>query len=98
MNNGIENLKEKNIIIFGAAAVAYSTYKALSYLGYNIMCFAVSKKEDNPKSLDGIDVVSIDEIISYLENYDYNAYKDNDEKKFAEIRKKIYTANMILKS
>lgn len=57
-------LKENQIVIYGAQAIAYSTYKAMAKRGKDTLAFVVTKKEGNPERLDGIPVLSMREFFS----------------------------------
>lgn len=60
------------IIIYGAQAVAFSTYKVLSKKGYDVLFFVVTKKEGNPSRLEDKAVISLDEFLSWCEKHDEN--------------------------
>ena len=63
------NKGAERIVIYGAQAVAFSTYKALSSLGYEVLFFVVSEKEGNPACLENTDVISLSEFLSWcIEN------------------------------
>lgn len=64
-----KNHSAERIVIYGAQAVAFSTYKALSSLGYEVLFFVVSEKEGNPDRLENTDVISLSEFLSWcIEN------------------------------
>ena len=62
--------KDKNIIVYGAGK--YGKTIIGPYLNaendYNLLCFAVSNKEENPKEICGIPVFGIEELIQYKES------------------------------
>lgn len=62
----------ERIVIYGAQAVAFSTYKALSSLGYEVLFFVVSEKKGNPEHLENIDVLSLSEFLSWCKKNNEN--------------------------
>ena len=54
-----------DVAIYGAQAIAFSTYKAIKeiYKEYNMCCFIVTSIDNNPTELDGIPVYSLSELI-----------------------------------
>ncbi|MCR4990271.1 MAG: hypothetical protein K6A38_05335 [Lachnospiraceae bacterium] len=55
--------KHDEYVIYGAQVVAYGAKTAIEYLtGKKPLCFAVGKFEGNPKEIEGIPVILIDEI------------------------------------
>lgn len=61
---GILN-KQKRIVIYGAQAVAFSTYKAMSEMGSTVLFFVVTTKEGNPDRLENVDVIALDEFLKW---------------------------------
>lgn len=68
----IEIMKEpdKNIIVYGAGKFGKTIIAP--YLSnetdYDLLCFAVSNKEENPREICGIPVFGIEELVQYKEN------------------------------
>ena len=61
--------KYKDIVIFGAGRVGMDVAEYLKCIdGINIICFAVSKKADNPDELNGIPVKCVKDITQYKES------------------------------
>ncbi len=50
------------IMIFGAKSAASQTYEAIRYLHFDIKCYLVSERKDNPLQLDGKPVKVFEEI------------------------------------
>lgn len=62
----------ERIVIYGAQAVAFSTYKALSHLGYEVLFFVVSEKEGNSDRLENTDVLSLSEFLAWCSKNNEN--------------------------
>lgn len=54
-----------DVAIYGAQAIAFSTYKAIKeiYKEYNVCCFIVTSTDNNPTELDDIPVYSLSELL-----------------------------------
>lgn len=57
------------IAIYGAQAVAFSTYKAMTQKGNTVLFFVVTNKEGNPDQLEGIEVISLDDFLSWCDEH-----------------------------
>lgn len=55
---------EDEAVIYGAQAVAYSTFRALSRKGLSIKCFVVTEKKGNPDNLGKLPVLSWAEYVA----------------------------------
>lgn len=55
--------RERETVIYGAQAVAYSTYRALKNRGEHVLAFLVTEKEDNPISMAGLPVLTWEEYL-----------------------------------
>lgn len=54
----------KDLAIFGAKSIALGCYYAIKrlYTEYDVKCFLVSKEENNPKKLAGLDVIKVEDF------------------------------------
>ena len=57
----------ERIVIYGAQAIAFSSYKAMAQKGNTVLFFVVTNKEGNPDRLEDIEVISLDDFISWCD-------------------------------
>lgn len=68
----IEKDDAARIVIYGAQAVAFSTYRALSKKGNNVLFFVVTESKGNPSLLENIPVITLDEFLRWCrENHEF---------------------------